>query len=350
MDIFKNTYSLNEWENSKREEILNLFLKEEYGFRSKALLSIVPTYQIIENKVIDSIRIYKVNMKIKELDVPLYIYMPNDSNKHKVFVEVMHQYAEEQADKDLVNKFDTFTYCPIREVVNKGFIVCLVPTRNIVEDEKRNPNKVYKDIYSVTGDNPDDVGAIQMWSYGVSKAIDYLLTLDNVDKNYICVIGHSRGGKTALLTGVQDARVKLTVSSCSGNSGAAISRNNDGETIEKIIDVFPYWFNKNYQKYVNKEESLPFDQHMLLGLIAPRNLYVFSASNDSWACPKNELLSAKLASQYYTMYNIEGLIVPEEVKNDVSYNKGNIAYHIKTGNHCIESRDWNMVINYFNKL
>ena len=117
-----------------------------------------------------------------------------------------------------------------------------------------------------------------------------------------------------------------------------------------ITSRFPYWFCKNYRKYANKEDKLPFDQHQLVALIAPRYVYVFSASEDSWACPKNELLSCKYASKYFELYGLKGLVVPKEIKLDHSYNEGHIAYHYKTGTHSLEKRDWNMVMDYFDKI
>lgn len=181
--------------------------------------------------------------------------------------------------------------------------------------------------------------------------LDYFYFLDDeIDVSKVAIIGHSRGGKVALLTASQDERFILAVSSCSGNSGAALARNNTGETVANITKTFPYWFCKNYRKYGINVEKMPFDQHQLIGLIAPRYVYIFSASNDSWACPKNEFLSCVYASQYFNLYKKNGLIAPQEIKRDISYNLGHIAYHIKTGEHCIETRDWDMVMDYLIKF
>lgn len=48
------------------------------------------------------------------------------------------------------------------------------------------------------------------------RVIDYLVTLPEIDHEKIIVTGHSRGGKTALLTGALDERVAITVPNASG--------------------------------------------------------------------------------------------------------------------------------------
>jgi hypothetical protein len=122
------------------------------------------------------------------------------------------------------------------------------------------------------------------------------------------------------------------------------------ETIDDITTRFPYWFCKKYSSYANNENSLPFDQHMLIALQAPRYCYIASASEDLWADPSGELLAAKLASNYYKIYNLNGLIVPEKIELDVSYNDGHIAYHRRTGNHGLSHFDWEQYMTYFEKI
>ena len=85
---------------------------------------------------------------------------------------------------------------------------------------------------------------------------------------------------------------------------------------------------------------MPFDQHELLALIAPRYLYVASATEDTWADPDGELLSAKLASAYYEMYGLKGVVVPPQIENDVYYTEGQVGYHRRTSKHAMTPFDW----------
>ena len=347
---YKNHYSLREWIELGRKDVLDLFSSEEYGFIPKEL-DIPLKYEVAEEKYTDTIHIRKVLMFYKNYPMRFYLYVPKGRKHNKTFIMVMHEYAENLADKDLVNNYQSFyKYADIDNIISRGYAIALVATREVYPDKKySHRNSILKAAGIRKKSNT--AGALRLWAWACSKVLDYLYTLgDEIDTSKVAVIGHSRGGKTALIAASYDERFVLSVSSCSGNSGAALSRNNTGETIADINKNFPYWFSKKYRNYSHNEDKLPFDQHQLIGLIAPRYVYVFSASEDSWACPKNELLSCRYASDYFKLYGLEGLAAPQQIKNDVSYSQGHIAYHMKTGSHSLEMRDWNMVMDYFDKI
>ena len=52
-----------------------------------------------------------------------------------------------------------------------------------------------------------------------SRALDYVLTLDDVDTTSVSVTGHSRNGKQAMLAAAFDHRITSVVSSSSGSPG-----------------------------------------------------------------------------------------------------------------------------------
>lgn len=352
--IFENDFTLEEWETSKRKEFLDLMLHEEYGFRNKEADKAKLKYRIVEEETLNGLLIQKVIMTYMDLDMRFYLYRKNDGKRHPGFVFLLHEYAEEHAGPDLIKDYQNFPTCPVDDICNRGYFVAVMPTREIAQDgydfKIRRKRGIFETINVVR--DMHDWGTLAAWSWGLSKVMDYLEKQDYVDKDNVAVIGHSRGGKTALITGAQDTRFKLTVSSCSGQSGAAISRNrcDEGETIRKITTAMSIWFASNYFKYADHPELVPFDQHHLLAMMAPRYLYVFSAKEDINADPASELLSCRYASSYFNLYGVKGLIAPESVEINKSYNEGHIAYHIKDGGHCLQYRDWTMVMDYFDKI
>ena len=192
---------------------------------------------------------------------------------------------------------------------------------------------------------PNDWGAVAVWGWTTSRIMDYLLTDPDIRSSQVVLFGHSRLGKAALWAGAQDERFAIVIANDSGCGGAALFRRNFGETIKLLNRVRPHWFCRNLRNLEDNELTLPVDQHMLIGLIAPRPVYIASASDDLAADPRGEFLSAREAGKVYKLFGLNGLGV--ETMPDLNTPVGDaIGYHIRSGRHGVMDYDWEQFIRF----
>lgn len=191
-----------------------------------------------------------------------------------------------------------------------------------------------------------DSSAIAVWAWGLSRMMDYVETRPDLDAKKVVVAGHSRLGKAALVAAAYDKRFAICIANNSGCMGASLSRREFGETTAIIAKAFPHWFCKNFSRYAKTPEMLPVDQHQLLAAIAPRPLYIASASEDEWADPKGELLSLIEASKIYALYGVSSLPTLANFELENPFFGKFLGYHLRKGPHALTPYDWSCFYNF----
>ena len=231
---------------------------------------------------------------------------------------------------------------PIEQIVRAGYGVATYFPGDLYPD---GDDKVAESIHPYFRTSPSDPrhwGAIATWSWGLSRVYDYLERDAAVDKDRVIVFGHSRYGKAALWAGACDPRFAMVVSNNSGNGGAKLFRRDFGETIRVMNN---YWFAPRYKTFARREQDLPVDQHELIALVAPRPVYITSATEDLWADPRGTFLAARGADPVYRLLGTEGLSATEMPRADMPVHS-RIGYHLRTGPHAITPYDWQQFIAF----
>lgn len=188
----------------------------------------------------------------------------------------------------------------VRTVVGRGYLLASFNRTALAAD---NP-----DLYRRTGLYrlfPEaEFGALAAWAWGYHRSVDVLSGLEFVRPDRIAVTGHSRGGKTALLAGATDERICLTNPNDSGIGGSGLNRLK-AEGSEVVDDFFRarsiFWFGRGWGEYRHCDRELPYDQHFLHALVAPRALLVTEAYADPGANPPGSYAACQAALEAYRL-------------------------------------------------
>ena len=349
---------------SRREETMKLFRSNVYGSR--------PTtdYRVTFEVTAEKQGLFELNATGRAVTVtissgaekfsfPMLVFLPAIKNSNRgsgiatcpAVIQIIIQDFP-SLDVAITEKIG---FWPVQDLLNRGYVACAVSTSAIDPDRADGFNDGLRGFFAraagdITKISRDDAWkSLSAWGWGASRALDYLLTLDQVDKSKIALIGHSRGGKSALWAAAEDTRFAIVCSNNSGCGGAALSRRAYGETVARITKSFPHWFCDRFSFYAGRESELPIDQHQLIALIAPRPVYVTSAADDLWADPRGEYLSLVGAAPVYKLFGPEAIQSSEMPAIAQPRIEGKMGYHIRSGPHGLTEYDWDKYLDFCDK-
>lgn len=218
----------------------------------------------------------------------------------------------------------------VQAAVRRGYIGC----RFTATDPKYgypDDSESYEEIWW-----PEyDFSTIMRWGWAASRAIDYLYTLEEINKNQIALTGLSRNGKMALWAAAYDERIKAVVPISGGTGGENPFRYTtdkyNNETMQLLTWYRPHWLHPRLRFFVGRESKLPVDQNSLMALVAPRGLMLTSSITESAGNPWGIEQAYRSARRAYKFLGAEE----------------NIAIDLRHGLHAPSARDMERYLDFF---
>ena len=176
-------------------------------------------------------------------------------------------------------------------------------------------------------------GVLSAWAWAYHRCVDALQQMPNVRTDAIAISGHSRGGKTVLLAGAIDERIALVNPNNSGIGGASLNhwKADGSETIDSFFrsgNIF--WFGGSFARHRHRDNELPYDQHFLLAMVAPRPLLLTEAYEDRATNPPGTYAACQ-ATQL--VYNLLG-------------RSANVGWSFREGGHAHSVADFIALLDY----
>lgn len=236
---------------------------------------------------------------------------------------------------------------PIAEILNRGYAFATFCSTDIDSDrgDVSDGVRAREDRAAGRPVEAANRGTVAAWAWGFHRCMDYLVTDQRIDGKRIAAVGHSRNGKTALLAAAFDERIALAIPHQAGCGGSAPSRGKVGESVQRINTSFPHWFNARFKQFNTQPERLPFDQHCLLALVAPRPVLFSNAQEDQWANPSGQFDILKAAEPVYRLLNAGGLDAATLPTNGVLI-RSQLGYYIRPGKHSMHTEDWAVFLDF----
>jgi len=342
-----------QWNESRREEIMNIFRDKVYGRRPGADYELgfeqtASDSHALGGKATGRSMIARVSIGERSFSWHFVLFLPKEGKGPERAVILINNRYFIPLDK-AATEHDPFW--SVQQIIDRGYATASFHTSHVDPDNKNGYADGIRSFFA-NGAPPEDNAwrSLSAWGWAASRVLDYMETVDEIDAGRTAVVGHSRGGKTSLWAAAEDTRFAIGYSNNSGCGGAALSRRAYGETVARITSSFPHWFCPPFAAFGVKESDLPVDQHELIGLIAPRGVYVTSADEDLWADPKGEYSSIVSAAPVFNLLGKSSITEFQMPPLNLPRVVGQTGYHIRSGEHNLKDLDWKWFLDFADGL
>jgi len=353
--------SVEMWERTRRPELLDYFTRNVYGVRPVERPADLAFTPIEADRFMPEVPAVRKRTRISfsgpagAWSFEVCAFVPAGATSAKpvgAFVLICNRPLERYADIDRKVKSGFF---PVEQIVQRGYAAIVFKNTDLALDDYRpicgpDGTAIIQDpsftngFYVCWSKERTDTswGAISVWAWGASRVLDWVETMPEVDAKKVAVVGHSRGGKASLWAAASDSRFAMACVNDSGCCGAKLNHVAvpQSETIAQDNNHNPHWFARSYRQFNGKDSVLPYDQHWIAALVAPRLLYIASASADVAAGPWGEFLTARHASPAWALYGRKGLVEEHPYRIEDPFQNGCVGYHLRNGGHDLELYDW----------
>lgn len=320
-----------QWFSLRRPEIITMIQHYMYGYIPNAVTIETNTTNRVEDVLGGKATLHEIELRFADFPaeaphIHLALFTPNHVDEPVPVFLALNKCGNQMVlpDERITIQTDTWLHsqCPnideplrgtetgfwcIEQLIERGYAFATFHESDIDPDTHDFEDGIHPHFTELPGEPDNHWGTIAAWAWGLHRAIDCLVKIDQIAPDEICLIGHSRRGKAALFAAAMDDRVALVVPHQSGTGGAALNRNNDQETVERINRVFPHWFNDAFTQFNDNEQRLPFDQHLLMAMVAPRALIDGAGLEDTWANYESAMVALRAADDVYEFLGYEGI-------------------------------------------
>lgn len=364
-----------EWEAKRKPELKELFQTVMYGHYPAVKCDVRGTV-LHEDKAAfggkGTLREVAVKVTPDAPPVHLLVVTPNGvAGKVPVFLGMMFGGNHQVTDDPKVRVPDAWMYSsqpgtvsekasavgrgkskeawPVEAILDKGYAVAVFYAGEVIPDNAKLRGGL-ADIATPLAKgrvDPAATGTVMAWAWGAHRMIDYLVTVPEIDAKKIAVVGHSRLGKATMVAAAFDDRVALAVPHQAGCGGTAPDRrtNPKSEPLARINAAFPHWFSANFKAFGDAAEKLPFDQHALVALCAPRPVLFSNATGDQWADPAGQFEVLRAANPAYALYGETGIDATAYPGENAPVGR-RLGYWVRPGAHSMTRADWDAFLTF----